>query len=52
MGADWRMIFNNPTDPKKWTCDGCRKFLKSSNERVYPVPSANDYESRMERLFY
>jgi hypothetical protein len=46
MGSDWRMIFNNPTDPKKWTCDGCQEIAKEFKlERTYSVPKSDDYDN-------
>jgi 4-amino-4-deoxy-L-arabinose transferase-like glycosyltransferase len=45
MGTDWRMIFENPTDPKKWTCDGCGEISKEFELKgVYAVPASGDYE--------
>ena len=45
MGEDWRKIFNNPTDPKKWTCDGCSEITKEFTLKgVYQVNASEDYE--------
>lgn len=45
MGADWREIFNNPTDPKKWVCDGCAEISKEFKlKAVYKVSASEDYE--------
>jgi len=45
MGEDWRMIFNNPTDPKKWTCNGCREISKEFTLKgIYGVKAGEDYE--------
>jgi hypothetical protein len=45
MGADWRMIFENPKDTTKWTCDGCGEMAKEfSLKGTYIVNAADDYE--------
>lgn len=45
MGADWRLIFNNPSDPKKWTCEGCAKIAKEFKLKgVYKIEAREDYE--------
>jgi hypothetical protein len=45
MGTDWREIFNNPTDSKKWTCDGCSEIVKEFTlKRTYTVAASEDYE--------
>ncbi|MGA2910814.1 MAG: hypothetical protein ABSE04_03405 [Candidatus Microgenomates bacterium] len=45
MGTDWREIFDNPTNPKKWTCDGCGEISKEFKLKgTYKVPSSDDYE--------
>ena len=50
MGTDWRMIFNNPTDSKKWTCDGCGEISKEFKLKgVYSVPAGGDYERQDEK---
>jgi len=47
MGTDWRMIFENPKDPEKWTCDGCAKIAKEFTLKgTYEVPASNDYEKQ------
>jgi hypothetical protein len=47
MGKDWRMIFDNPNDPKKWTCDGCTEIAKEFKLKdVYKVPASDNYERR------
>ncbi len=45
MGTDWRLIFNNPGDPKKWTCDGCTEIAKEFTLKgIYKVSASDDYE--------
>lgn len=45
MGNDWREIFNNPNDPKKWTCEGCQEIATEFSLRgSYSVPPYEDYE--------
>lgn len=45
MGEDWRMIFENPDNPKKWTCDECSKIAKEFKLKgTYLVPADEDYE--------
>jgi len=45
MGNDWRMIFNNPNDPKKWTCSSCDEITKEFTLKgVYKVPASDNYE--------
>ncbi|EKE12728.1 MAG: hypothetical protein ACD_13C00144G0033 [uncultured bacterium] len=45
MGNDWRMIFNNPNDPKKWTCSSCDEIAKEFTLKgVYKVPASDNYE--------
>lgn len=45
MGPDWRQILDNPTDPKKWVCDGCAQIAKEFKLKgVYEVASDQDYE--------
>ena len=45
MNNDWRQIFNNPTDSKKWTCDGCNEIAKEFTLKgVYTINSSDDYE--------
>lgn len=47
MGSDWRMIFDNPNDPKKWVCDGCSEIAKEFKVRgIYKVSAADDYEKQ------
>jgi hypothetical protein len=47
MGTDWRMIFDNPTTPAKWTCDGCQEIGKEFKLKgVYSVPANSDYEKQ------
>jgi hypothetical protein len=47
MGTDWREIFNNPTNSKKWTCDGCDEIVKEFTLKgVYSVPASDDYEKQ------
>jgi len=45
MGNDWREIFNNPNDSKKWTCDGCDEIVKEFVIKgVYSVNAVDNYE--------
>jgi 4-amino-4-deoxy-L-arabinose transferase-like glycosyltransferase len=45
MGADWREIFNNPTDTKKWTCGGCGEIAEEFKLKgVYKISINEDYE--------
>ncbi len=45
MGDDWREIFNNPDDSKKWTCDGCSEIAKEFIVKdIYSVFASNNYE--------
>lgn len=45
MGTDWRMIFENPNDPEKWICNGCREIAKEFTLKgVYSVLASDDYE--------
>jgi hypothetical protein len=45
MGEGWRLIFENPNDPKKWTCDGCSEITKEFTlKEVYQVNASEDYE--------
>jgi len=45
MGESWRVIFENPEDPKKWTCDGCTEIAKEYTVKgVYEVSSNDNYE--------
>lgn len=45
MGADWREIFNNPTDSKKWICDGCGEIAKEFTLKgIYKISASEDYE--------
>jgi 4-amino-4-deoxy-L-arabinose transferase-like glycosyltransferase len=45
MGADWRLIFNNPNDPKKWTCEGCAEIAKEFQLKgLFKVVATEDYE--------
>jgi hypothetical protein len=47
MGSDWREIFNNPTDTKKWVCDGCAEIAKEFKLKgTYKVPASEDYEQQ------
>ncbi|MGA3291925.1 MAG: glycosyltransferase family 39 protein [Candidatus Microgenomates bacterium] len=47
MGTDWRMIFDNPGSPAKWTCDGCGEISKEFVLKViYKVPAVGDYENQ------
>jgi 4-amino-4-deoxy-L-arabinose transferase-like glycosyltransferase len=45
MGPEWRHIFNNPADPKKWICDGCGEISKEFKLKgIYTVKANDDYE--------
>ena len=45
MGEGWRMIFENPGDSKKWTCDGCREIAKEYTLKdAYEVTASSNYE--------
>jgi 4-amino-4-deoxy-L-arabinose transferase-like glycosyltransferase len=45
MGRGWRMIFDNPSNPKKWTCDGCSEIAKEFTLKgVYKISAADNYE--------
>lgn len=45
MGSDWRLIFNNPRDPKKWTCKGCNEIAKEFKLKgIFKIASHEDYE--------
>lgn len=47
MGEGWRMIFENPGDSKKWTCDGCSEISKEFLlNGVYKVSANEDYEKQ------
>jgi 4-amino-4-deoxy-L-arabinose transferase-like glycosyltransferase len=45
MGGDWRLIFDNPDDSVKWTCDGCGEIAnKFKLKGVYKIGAGEDYE--------
>ena len=45
MNDSWRLIFENPNDPQKWTCDGCGEIAKEFKlKAVYMVNLNEDYE--------
>lgn len=45
MGANWREIFNNPTNSSKWACNGCEEIAKEFRlAGVYNLDSSGDYE--------
>lgn len=47
MGGDWRKIFLNPDDSKKWMCDGCSEIKKNFELKgVYYVKRTDDYENQ------
>ena len=49
MGSDWREIFDNPSDSKKWICDGCVEISKEFKlKAVYKVAAGEDYERQDE----
>jgi len=45
MGNDWRLIFNNPKEPKKWICEGCSEIAKEFVVKgVYLIAANDNYE--------
>lgn len=45
MGEDWRLIFNNPSDSKKWTCDDCSQIAKEFKlKEIYKIDHSENYE--------
>lgn len=47
MGPDWRQIFNNPNDQKKWKCYGCEEIAKEFKIKgVFKVNAIEDYEKQ------
>jgi 4-amino-4-deoxy-L-arabinose transferase-like glycosyltransferase len=47
MGKDWRLIFNNPNDSRKWTCSGCSEIAKEFILKgVYKISSLDNYEKQ------
>jgi hypothetical protein len=45
MGEGWRIIYNNPSDQTKWTCDGCAEIAKEFRlKQVYTINSSETYE--------
>jgi len=46
IGVSWRQIFDNPTDSKKWVCDGCQEINKEFKLKgIYNIPSNDSYEN-------
>lgn len=47
MGTNWRIIFENPENPKKWICDGCVQIAKEFKlNGVYKVSAKDTYENQ------
>jgi 4-amino-4-deoxy-L-arabinose transferase-like glycosyltransferase len=45
MGEDWRQIFDNPTDPSKWVCDGCTRIATEFILKgLYEIPASDDFQ--------
>lgn len=45
MDNNWRLIFDNPSDSRKWTCDGCGEIAKEFTLKgIYKVAASDDYE--------
>ncbi|MGB9637419.1 MAG: hypothetical protein ACPLY7_01335, partial [Microgenomates group bacterium] len=45
MGKGWRMIFENPQNPKKWECEGCEKIAEEYTLKgIYEVDPSQNYE--------
>ncbi len=45
MGMNWRLIFENPKDSKKWICDGCGEIAKEFKlKEVFLINSTENYE--------
>lgn len=45
MGENWRLIFDNPKDSKKWICDGCKEIAKEYILKgLYSIDAADNYE--------
>lgn len=50
MGPGWKQIFENPSDSKKWTCDGCSRIAKEFKLKgIYSIDSSEDYEKKTEK---
>jgi len=47
MGDSWRMIFDDPDDPKKWICDGCSEIADEFDLKgVYEISANSNYEKQ------
>jgi hypothetical protein len=45
MRESWRLIFNNPDSPQKWTCEGCGEIAKEFKLKgIYKIDASEDYE--------
>jgi hypothetical protein len=45
MGDEWRLIFNNPNDSRKWTCEGCDKIAEEFKlKNIYTINPDMDKE--------
>jgi 4-amino-4-deoxy-L-arabinose transferase-like glycosyltransferase len=45
MSKNWRMIFDNPSNPKKWTCDGCAEIANEFMLKdIYKISAGDNYE--------
>lgn len=46
MDEDWRLIFDNPENPAKWTCDGCNTISQLYKlKAVYNLPASENYQN-------
>lgn len=46
MSESWRLIFENPDNPEKWTCDGCDLIAKEYKLlKVFEVSQTENYEN-------
>lgn len=47
MGENWRLIFENPKDPQKWTCEGCSEISKEFKLKgVYKISETDNFEKQ------
>jgi hypothetical protein len=47
MGDDWKLIFENPENPDKWTCDGCDQVAREFKlMEVYSFDEHDNYEKQ------
>jgi len=45
MGEDWRLIFENPEDKTKWSCEGCDKIADEFDLKdIYFLKADENYE--------